>query len=61
MIKLCVNPFCHGCDKFDPEVTTLYTGDVVFEQSVGCSHHLECSQIASYIKLKLEKEKENNA
>ena len=58
MIKLSVQPYCHNCMKFSPELLldTLYANDkrIVTEQNVVCEHRFECEALTEYLKQELD-------
>lgn len=59
MIKLDVNPYCHGCHRFNPTVNKLYSDNTAAEQTVTCLHKDICEGIELNIRREIAKEKEN--
>lgn len=56
--QLEVEPYCSGCDNFNPSVTRLYADGVIFMQNISCENINHCRRISEYIKRGLEREVE---
>ena len=57
MIHLDVEPYCHDCSDFDPEVQRIYADGAVYSQTVTCEHIRHCRAICEYIQSHEEKGK----
>lgn len=54
MIVLDVKPYCHECDGFVPEVSTMYQtlSDTPIMKNVHCENRRKCDAIARYLERK---------
>lgn len=55
MIHLDVEPYCHDCSDFDPEVQRIYADGAIYGQTVTCEHIRHCRAIYEYIRSHEEK------
>lgn len=61
-ITLDIRPYCHDCDKFEPEVLTdqVFMGPQAYvtETKVRCVNQRRCDQIEDYIREQIRKEED---
>lgn len=61
-ITLDIRPYCHDCDKFEPEVWTnqVFAGSIACttETKVRCVNQHKCDQIEDYIREQIRKEED---
>ena len=63
-ITLDIRPYCHNCEKFEPEVWTeqVFTGSLslacTIETKVRCVNRNKCEKIEDYIREQIRKEED---
>lgn len=55
MITLCVEPFCHYCEKFEPTVEKIFNENHRMACHVYCKHVGKCDYVAEYIEAKIKR------
>lgn len=60
-ITLDIRPYCHDCDKFEPEVwhdeVITYVGSLV-NTKIRCVNQNKCDSIEDYIREQIRKEED---
>lgn len=56
MISLNVKPYCHDCDYFEPEKSSVIYADENSYTEVMCENKHKCDQIEAYLRREMEKE-----
>ena len=57
MIELKIEPHCHSCPYFEPEISKQFAGPLLYEGIITCKNSNLCNHVRMFVKLNKEEQK----